>query len=77
MISFHTNDSYKKHHTLLSLCEQTFFVVFNQINKHKPTIYNHCMYTKISCLKYKNVFVLLSIKMINLSSKELKLIAQI
>ena len=43
MTSFHTNYSNKK----------TFFVVFNQINKYKATIYNHRMYTKISSLKYK------------------------
>ena len=45
MISFHTNDFHKKHHTLL-LCEETFLVVINQINKHKAKIYKHCTYTK-------------------------------
>ena len=40
MISFHTNDSHKRHDTLLLLlllllCEQTFFVVINQLNKFK------------------------------------------
>ena len=47
MISFHTNYSNKK----------TFFVVFNQINKYKATIYNHRMYTKISSLKCKKIFL--------------------
>ena len=40
MIPFHTNDSRKKHHALLLLREQTFFVVINQINKYKVKIYN-------------------------------------
>ena len=39
MISFHTNDSHKRHDTLLLLllllCEQIFFVVINQLNKFK------------------------------------------
>ena len=35
------------------------------------------MYTKVSSLKNKNFFVLLSMKMINLTLNELKLIAQI
>ena len=65
------------------------FVVINQINKHKAKIYNQCMYTQIiikknhsyikifSLLKYKNFFVLfLSIRMMNLSLDELRLIAQ-
>ena len=46
MISFHTNDSHKKHHTLYYVNKQ-FFVVINQINKHKAKIYNHHIYTKI------------------------------
>ena len=54
-----------------------FFVVINQTNKHKAKIYDHCMYTKVSSLKNKNFFVLLSMKMINLTLNELKLIAQI
>ena len=54
-----------------------FFVVINQTNKHKAKIYDHCMYAKISSLKYKIFFVLLSMKMINLTLNELKLIAQI
>ena len=57
------------------------FVVINQIDKHKAKIYNHVTYTQIIIKKnhiYKIFFfVLLSIKIINLSLEELRLIAQI
>ena len=53
------------------------YLAINQISKHKAKIYDHRTYTKISSLKYKIFFVLLSIRMINLSIDELKLIAQI
>ena len=64
------------------------FVVINQINKHKAKIYNHCKYTHIIIKKIHNYikifhpsnikkFVLLNIRMINLSFDKLRLITQI
>ena len=77
MISFHTNDSHKRHHVLLLLlCEQTFFVVINQINKHKAKICNHCTYNKIII---KNVYFFSSQCMrmsgnsINFNNKKIKI----
>ena len=57
MTSFHTNYSNKK----------TFFVVFNQINKYKATIYNHRMYTKIII----NNFYFFSLKSIRMSGNSI------
>ena len=53
-------------------------MVINQINKHKTKIYNQCTYTKIIIkknlpLKYKKNYVLVNIRMINLSLDELRL----
>ena len=63
-------------------------MVINQTSQHKAKIYNQCTYTliiikkihnyikKFLSLKYKNFFVPLNIRMINLSFGELRLIAQ-
>ena len=65
------------------------FLVISHINRHKAKIYNQCTYTQIiikkfhnyikilfSSHKYKKMFCLLNIRMINLSLNELKLIDQ-
>ena len=55
------------------------FMVINQINKHKAKIYNQCTYTKIIIKKkfyssdIKKNYVLVNIRMINLSLDELRL----
>ena len=52
-------------------------MVFNQINKHKATIYNQPTYVKSSSLKYKKKFCLVKYKNDKFNIKQLKLIAQI
>ena len=39
----YTNNSYQK--PLYKYYEEKFFIVINQINKHKAKIYNQCIYT--------------------------------
>ena len=57
------------------------FVVINQTNKHKAKIYNHSTYTKIIIKEFyssdlKKMYVLVNIRMIDLSLDKLRLITQ-
>ena len=81
MIPFHTNHSHKKKSYIIIIMSINIFVVINQINKHKVKIYNNCTYTKIIIkknllFKYRKIYVLINITMINLSLDELRLIAK-
>ena len=92
-IIFKSINAHKNHltnpQTNIIITRINIFVDINQINKHKAKIYNHCKYTQIITKKFHNYikhfhpsnikkcFVLLNIRMINLSFDKLTLITQI